>query len=512
MRKMSIFGYLVIIVAVLGLAFNGLTAVSPTTASGIASVFDPVAYADGVQTQVFTIHLDDLSVRRSVYWTDEEVYFSHNSLPENDARRVEASGFSDALTMPFSTWTDDDFGFFGYDSLRSEVYEEIKTNPIFAYTVAKYLYDKELRTGDTIGSLNDDWLGDFIRKVEYYMSFKDPNSLNYDQTLTSGYGWDFLIAYVSNNGEAVLTDYYKVFTVYLRMLLDNFVVIGVYENCNARESWALNPIENASLRLPIQVSYLDLLPGFVLAYERKDSFGARYFGQSGTYDCFIGFNRYDKRPVNPEHPGPKPTPQPTKVPRKPTPEPTNPPTNPPERTPEPTPTCPVITPPPTCPVVTPTPTPWLPTPTPTCPVVTPTPTCPGVTPTPTPVVTATPTPVVTATPTPVVTTPPPTQAPTPTPTPQPTKVPEQGAGHQGTAGDGGGGTPVDQDDHREDFSGPATQPTRPAIEEAATVAPTPKPTEKPPEPTKAPERPNPTKPPKIESESQPFEGDPEEPD
>ena len=209
MRKMNVFGYLAIIVAVLGLAFNGLTAISPTTASEIAGVFDPVAYADGGEIMAMTIHLDDLSVRHSTYWTDEEVYFSHNSLPENDARRVEASGFSDALTMPFSTWTDDDFGFFGYESLRNEVYEEIKTNPIYAYAVAKYLYDKELRTGDTLGSLNDDWMGDFIRKVEYYMSLKDPDSPNYDWALTSGYGWDFLIAYVSN-GEAVLNDYYKV--------------------------------------------------------------------------------------------------------------------------------------------------------------------------------------------------------------------------------------------------------------------------------------------------------------
>ena len=412
--------YAMVTVAIIGLAVGGLQMTSPF-----------VAYADAEQISAMTIpaDLDQVSIRSYRYWSDDEWLFSHNSLPDKDYERLQRTGFSDALTMPFTNWPDG-FNFYGgYDSLREEIYEEIRTNPIFAYAVAKYLYDKPLRTGKTLGEINDAWMGEFIRNTEYHVN-------------VVGDGWNYIIhwSYFYSN-EVALNDEYKVFAVQLMMLLDNFTVIGIDENCNAYESWTLvEPNESAKLRLPKQCSFYDPLPGFILAYERKDSFASRYFGGHGTYDCFIGFNKFDKRPLNPDEPTP-------------------------ETTPEPTPTY-------TCPP--------RPTPTQTC------------RPTPTPTPEPTPTPTSKPTPTPT---------PKPTPTPHPTKDPDDRPQPSEAPIGGGPVEPGNDEDDPQPTPPPRSTPvpSTPDPTPKPTEKPTPKPTEAPtpkptPKPTEAPP-PKPTPPP-----------------
>ena len=237
------------------------------------------------------------------------------SLSSNDKSRVEATGFSDALTYGFES--KEDAGKF------TELETEILRNPVYCVTVVNALKDKTIG-GKTIKSFNP-WMTE--------MSEKNKNGVSY---------W---LEYRDESGAIYVTDEYRQYAATLCTWLERLINYGV-QTRQTTENWCLNNSALNNERAGIKASYQYAKEALILAYVGKNEGG----NKEAQGLLAIGFNIHDKRPEfyggTPENPtvyrpplNPTPVPQPTPEPTpQPTPEPT--PTPMPEPTPEPTPTPP----------------------------------------------------------------------------------------------------------------------------------------------------------------------------
>ena len=248
-----------------------------------------------------------------------------SSLSPHDKTRVEAAGFSDALTYGFQGKTDNE--------KFLELQEEILRNPVYAVTIVNALKDKTIG-GKPISSFNS-WMTEMSDKnrngVSYWLEYRDGD-----------------ILYV--------TDEFRQYAATLCTWLERLINHGV-QTRQTTENWCLNNSALNDERAGIKASYQYAKEALVLYYVGKN--------QSGDANAegllAVGFNIHDKRPEfyggTPENPtvyrpplNPAPTPlNPTPAKPNPTPAPG------PNPTPNPTPT----------PAPNPTPTPAPPQPTPT---------------------------------------------------------------------------------------------------------------------------------------------------
>ncbi|MBR2741506.1 hypothetical protein IKD98_01985 [Candidatus Saccharibacteria bacterium] len=256
-----------------------------------------------------------------------------SSLSPHDKTRVEAAGFSDALTYGFQGKTDNE--------KFLELQEEILRNPVYAVTVVNALKDKTIG-GKPISSFNS-WMTEMSDKnrngVSYWLEYRDGDTL-------------------------YVTDEFRQYAATLCTWLERLINHGV-QTRQTTENWCLNNSALNDERAGIKASYQYAKEALVLYYVGKN--------QSGDANAegllAVGFNIHDKRPEfyggTPENPtvyrpplNPAPTPlNPTPAKPNPTPAPgPNPQPNPtPNPQPNPTPT----------PAPNPTPTPVPPQPTPT---------------------------------------------------------------------------------------------------------------------------------------------------
>ena len=261
-----------------------------------------------------------------------------SSLSPHDKTRVEAAGFSDALTYGFQGKTDNE--------KFLELQEEILRNPVYAVTVVNALKDKTIG-GKPISSFNS-WMTEMSDKnrngVSYWLEYRDGDTL-------------------------YVTDEFRQYAATLCTWLERLINHGV-QTRQTTENWCLNNSVLNNERAGVKAPYQYAKEALVLYYVGKNQ-----SGDANTEGLLaVGFNIHDKRPEfyggTPENPtvyrpplNPAPTPL-NPTPSKPNPTPAPGPNPTPAPGPNPTPAPPQPTPTPAPPQPTPTPAPPQPTPTP----------------------------------------------------------------------------------------------------------------------------------------------------
>lgn len=316
-----------------------------------------------------TFDLDEELISKA--FPDISWEYLDSSLPNRNSDRVEAAGFSTALTFPFSDVSQEDGQQYSEEQISNwwinQLPEEILRNVVYGPAVAKALSELKLPDGTTLADLNP-WLGDFIER--YDSSFGE-----------DGYGNSVFLE-KGSDGVIRVTSEYRHYATGICWLLERFTKNRV-DRLYSKRHWGLPPAN-------------DLRPTQVRAEafeeeENRDSLIVSLTDKSGNDITVIGFNVHDKRPMIPS-PAPKPEPEPeqttaaettpqetpapvpsrpTPAPRKETPGQTKSPR--PNPKPEPTKPKPTPAPQPTKPVPTkpqPTPVPTRPTPEPTTPAPT----------------------------------------------------------------------------------------------------------------------------------------------
>lgn len=179
-----------------------------------------------------------------------------SSLTPHDKERTEATGFTDALTFGFTTWTEQ-------DKMFHELEEEILRNPVYGVTVANALKDKRIGS-ITIGSLNS-WMGEMVAKnkegVFVWCEYRDETDTIY------------------------VTTEYRCFAATLCTFLERLVNHGVGIR-QTSENWCLNASAENNTRAGILAEY---------QYE-KQALILTYTGKNGGEFLTVGFNVHDKRP------------------------------------------------------------------------------------------------------------------------------------------------------------------------------------------------------------------------
>ncbi len=291
--------------------------------------------------------------------------FLYSSMPSQNKDRVAATGFSTALTYPFTGASQKDGQSYSDEIVKgwweTELTEELLRNPVYGVAVARALSESKFSDGSTLLELNP-WLGEFVQ--EYDAAFQG-----------DGNGNGHFLTKETTDGPILVTNEYRRYAVGTRWLLDRFVIKGV-SRFYAEKHWGLRPAN-------------DLQPSRIKAEafeepEDRDALVVSFLTKSGKNVLIIGFNVHDKRP---EIPGSRPKPVPEETPQE-TPQETKPEPSKPGKDPEPTtpaPTKPGRDPEPTKPHRDPDPKPTKPgkDPDPTKPAPDPTkPTTPETTPTP----------------------------------------------------------------------------------------------------------------------------------
>lgn len=189
-----------------------------------------------------------------------------SSLSSHDRARVEATGFSDALTYGFSSQDE--------AVMFAELEEEILRNPVYAVTVAEAIMDKEIG-GQTIGSFNP-WMAEFVR-------------------LTDEHGISYWCEY-RNGDESTMfvTNQYRIYAGTLCVFLERLIPQGVYA-WQTTENWCLNSASLNNDRRGIRAPYQYTQDAFILAYVGKDQALSGNGATPGTGLFVIGFNVHDKR-------------------------------------------------------------------------------------------------------------------------------------------------------------------------------------------------------------------------
>ena len=202
---------------------------------------------------------EDLDSLTADKYKDVSWIFLDSSLSTHDRARIEATGFSDALTYGFSA-KDDAKRFL-------ELQEEILRNPVYGVTVVNALRDKTIG-GKTVQSFNP-WM-------------KEMADLN------SQYGVSY---WLEKEGDTIyVTREYRIYAATLCTWLERLISQGP-QTRQTVENWCLNASARNSEREGIKASY---------QYNDRESLVFAYIGKNkGSGDeslLVIGFNIHDKRP------------------------------------------------------------------------------------------------------------------------------------------------------------------------------------------------------------------------
>ena len=235
--------------------------------------------------------------------------FCDNSMPNKAAERVAGSGFSDALSTPFSvthgTKDGEKYSDEELSVMSKEFRQEVLTNPVYTHAVLTALTSMNLSDGTPITQLNP-WMTEGLNE--------------YSESMKNGTGnQDYLM---EQDGVLYANDRQVKVGVATLWLLDRFVNQKVQlVTTNHHYPLSLMNTDSAKLTTFERADYEFTRDALVLVYKNK----------AGTEIFKIGINVHDKRPElivakkipkektkeskpKPKKPIPKPKPQPNTEP------------------------------------------------------------------------------------------------------------------------------------------------------------------------------------------------------
>ena len=192
------------------------------------------------------------------------------SMPNKNAYRKAASGFSEAVSDPFEApWSDP-------CALYEELKSEIMGNPVVCSMIIEAYGPKVLPSGNTISSSNP-WMGEFV-------SLTDANGMLYWLTKKPDGSGGYILK-ANGKPQIFVSEEYRGYAMRVCLLLDNLLIHGV-ESWQASEHWCHNnSSEPALVRTNICTHGVDKEDALILKYVFKE----------GCVGLWVGFNLWDKR-------------------------------------------------------------------------------------------------------------------------------------------------------------------------------------------------------------------------
>ena len=200
--------------------------------------------------------------------------FCDNSMPNKAAERVAGSGFSDALSTPFSvthgTKDGEEYSDEELSVMSKEFRQEVLTNPVCTHAVLTVLTGMIVSDGTSIVQINT-WMPDRLNE--------------YDQFMKEGIGNQAYLR--EENGVLYANDRQIKVGVATLWLLDRFVNQKVQlVTTNHHYPLSLTNPDSAKLTTFTKADYEFTRDAMVLAYVNK----------AGTEIFRVGINTHDKRP------------------------------------------------------------------------------------------------------------------------------------------------------------------------------------------------------------------------
>ncbi len=200
--------------------------------------------------------------------------FCDNSMPNKAAERVAGSGFSDALSTPFSvthgTKDGEEYSDEELSVMSKEFRQEVLTNPVCTHAVLTVLTGMIVSDGTSIVQINT-WMPDRLNE--------------YDQFMKEGIGNQAYLR--EENGVLYANDRQIKVGVATLWLLDRFVNQKVQlVTTNHHYPLSLTNTDSAKLTTFTKADYEFTRDAMVLAYVNK----------AGTEIFRVGINTHDKRP------------------------------------------------------------------------------------------------------------------------------------------------------------------------------------------------------------------------
>lgn len=190
--------------------------------------------------------------------------FLKNSMPDMADQRMKKSGFSDAVSLPFSSN--------GTEANYKELQEEILRNPVVGDMAIRGLKDLELASGSTIGDLNP-WMQKFVSKMDDAMNRKDHPRGN-----------EIWLERFKDGDDILVTKEYRRSAAMVVVLLDRFQNDGIVKK-STKLNYCLPLIAEGSITRTKLADYQENRDALSLSFIRKDN----------KTELRIGFNIHDKR-------------------------------------------------------------------------------------------------------------------------------------------------------------------------------------------------------------------------
>ena len=237
-------------------------------------------------TEAGTLSAKDVEEEKSEWTFDFDNYeyakaypelsreFCDNSMPNKAAERVAGSGFSDALSTPFSvthgTKDGEKYSDEELSVMSKEFRQEVLTNPVCTHAVLTVLTGMTVSDGTSIVQFNS-WMPDRLNE--------------YSQFMQEGIGNQAYLR--EENGVLYANDRQIKVGVATLWLLDRFVNQGVQlVTTNHHYPLSLTNTDSAKLTTFTKADYEFTRDAMVLAYVNK----------AGTEIFRVGINTHDKRP------------------------------------------------------------------------------------------------------------------------------------------------------------------------------------------------------------------------
>lgn len=200
--------------------------------------------------------------------------FCDNSMPNKAAERVAGSGFSDALSTPFSvthgTKDGEKYSDEELSVISKEFRQEVLANPVYTHAVLTALTNMTLSDGTSVTQINP-WMTDRLNE--------------YSQFMKEGVGNQAYLR--EENGVLYANDRQIKVGVATLWLLDRFVNQGVQlVTTNHHYPLSLANADSAKLTTFERADYEFTRDAMVLSYTNK----------AGTEIFRVGINTHDKRP------------------------------------------------------------------------------------------------------------------------------------------------------------------------------------------------------------------------
>lgn len=200
--------------------------------------------------------------------------FCDNSMPNKAAERVAGSGFSDALSTPFSvthgTKNGEKYSDEELSVISKEFRQEVLANPVYTHAVLTALTNMTLSDGTSVTQINP-WMTDRLNE--------------YSQSMQEGTGNQAYLR--EENGILYANDRQVKVGVATLWLLDRFVNQKVQlVTTNHHYPLSLTNTDSAKLTTFTKADYEFTRDAMVLAYVNK----------AGTEIFKLGINTHDKRP------------------------------------------------------------------------------------------------------------------------------------------------------------------------------------------------------------------------